>query len=113
MHKLHYENNLIAIKGGEIINEGEAKDICNQVEELLERRKNKQKLLLDLRKVDLRESQFDIFIQYLTEIEVEKIALVLDKLFSDFKFKLWSRGYQDYVQLKQFNDLEEAKKWLK
>ncbi|MCK8828335.1 STAS/SEC14 domain-containing protein [Natroniella acetigena] len=113
MHNLHSENNLIVIKGGEIINGGEAKDICNKVEELLQRRENKQRLLLDLRKVDLEESQFDVFIQYLTEIEVEKIALVLDKLITKFKFKLWSRRYRDYVQLEQFDNLEEAKKWLK
>ncbi|MCK8817930.1 hypothetical protein MWH28_11230 [Natroniella sulfidigena] len=113
MHKLYSEADLIVIEGGEIINGSEAKDICAKVEKLLERRADKQKLLLDLREVDLEESQFDTFIQYLTKIEVEKIALVLEELISKFKFKLWSRRYRHYVQLEQFDNLEEAKKWLK
>lgn len=113
MYKLTIKEEFIVVSGNDIIDEVEGKAICRKIKELLELRKGNSRLLLDLRSVNLEESQFDIFIQTLSKIKIDKISLILPELINKIKFRLWRRKYKDYTEIEQFVTVEEAQSWLK
>lgn len=113
MYKLTNKEEFIVVTGNDIINETESKAICRKIKELLEFKTGANKLLLDVRGVNLDASQFDIFIQYLSKVKVTRISIVLPELINKFKFKLWRRKYKNYAEIEQFMTLEEAQNWLK
>ena len=112
MHKIKSKEDFIIITGSNIIKNDEAKLIC---EELMIELANGHitNLILDVQSLDLDKSKFDIFINYLSRMNLNCVALVLPKLISSLKFKLWKRKYNNYLELKQFNNLNEAKQWIK
>ena len=112
MYDLQDKEEFIFIKGSGIIDKGEAQAICRKITELLEIREDSNKVLLDLKKIDLKESQFDIFIQHLSKMNIDKLAIVLSGLINKFKFRLWSRRYKGYLKIEQFITTEQAKRWL-
>ncbi|MGM0369463.1 MAG: hypothetical protein ACQEP9_03515 [Bacillota bacterium] len=112
MYKIKSKEDFIIVTGSNIIKDSEAKSICKEVVVKLEQNGKITDLILDLRKVDLEESKFDIFINYLSKIELERVALIVPELISSLKFKLWKRKYKKFIQLAQFNNLSSAKRWL-
>ncbi|PRX35572.1 hypothetical protein BX659_10163 [Orenia metallireducens] len=113
MYKLTNKEEFIVVTGNDIIDEVESKAICRKINELLEFEVGNNSLLLDVRGVNLNDSQFDIFIQYLSKIKVKRISIVLPELVNKFKFRLWKRKYKNYAEIEQFMTLEEAQNWLK
>ena len=111
MYDLEVKKEFIVIRGSDIIDEVEATKLCDQVVDLLAD-SEANKLLLDVTKVDLEKSNFDVFIQALSKLELDKIALVLEELISQFKFNLWRRKYRKYVTIEQFSLLTSAQEWL-
>ncbi|GAB6099336.1 hypothetical protein JCM16358_12150 [Halanaerocella petrolearia] len=111
MYDLEEKKDFIVIRGSDIINEVESKELCKEIIKVVN--SNSKNLLFDVRQVNLADSNFDICVQYLSKLEVDKIALVLEDLISGFKFKLWKRRYQNYVTIKQFNILYKAQEWLR
>ncbi|WP_027338947.1 hypothetical protein [Halonatronum saccharophilum] len=112
MYRLKGEENFIIITGSDIIDCEEGKAICRKVGELIELNSHKERILLDLRRVNLEDSDFDIFIKTMSKINLSKVALVLPELISKFKFRLWKRRYDDCIEIEQFITIEEGKKWL-
>ena len=112
MYDLQKKKGFIVIDGSGIINGEEALAICEKIKGLLSS-SNTQNILVDTRRVNLEKSKFDIFINYLSRVKVKKIALVLEELINRFKFSLWSRKYRPQIEIKQFNNLQGAKNWLK
>ena len=113
MHKIKSKEDFIIVTGSNIIKDSEAKTICKEIVIKLEENQKNEDLILDLRKVDLEKSKFDIFINYLSKLDLERVALVMSDLIAKLKFKLWKRKYNKYIKLAQFNNLLEAKNWLK
>ena len=111
MHKIKSKEDFIIITGSNIIKNDEAKLIC---EELIIKLANSHSgnLILDVQSLDLDQSKFDIFINYLAKLNLNRVALVLPELISSLKFKLWKRKYNNYLKLMQFKNLNEAKKWI-
>ena len=112
MHKIKSKEDFIIITGSNIIMNDEAKLICEKLIIELENTDLK-KLILDIENLNLKQSKFDIFINYLSKLDLERVALVMSDLISKLKFKLWKRKYNKYINLAQFNNLLEAKNWLK
>ncbi|AGB40361.1 hypothetical protein Halha_0359 [Halobacteroides halobius DSM 5150] len=112
MYDLKIKKEFIIIKGNNIIDEREAQNLCNKVVEILTEQSRIDGLLLNLKQVNLAESNFDIFIQSLTKLDLKRIALILNDPVSSFKFRLWRRRYKKYALLKQFTTLESAKEWI-
>ena len=112
MYKIKSKEDFIIITGNNIIKANEAKSICEELMIKLANNYQVDSLILDFRKLNLADSKFDIFINYLSKVELEKVALVLPELISTLKFKLWKRKYNNYIQLAQFNNLVDAKSWV-
>jgi hypothetical protein len=112
VYELERKKEFIVIKGSDIIDVEETTDICDQVTEMLAEAGGVYNLLVDVRDVKLKESKFDAFINYLTKVKLNKIALVLSDLISGFKFKFWRRKYQGQVKIEQFDKLDKAQAWL-
>ncbi len=113
MYQIVDKKSVIVIIGTDIVDEFEAHAICHKLKELLEIREEKYRLLVDIRNMNLKKSKLDIFIQYLSKVEVDRIALVMKELISKIKFYLWKRRYKKYVDIRQFDDEVNAHKWLK
>lgn len=111
MYELKVKERFIIIKVSDIIEEKEAVEICERIYKLLEER-NFKHLILDARKLDLKNSCLDVFINYLTNIKFKKVALILENLLSKFKFNLWSRKYRPQINIQQFKTKEQAENWL-
>ncbi len=112
MYEIKNQQEFIVISGSDIIDEVEANAICRKVEKLLDLEGQPKRLLLDVRKLNLEDSSFDIFVQYLSKIEVKRVSLILDALIHKLKFKLWKRKYKDFFSIEQFLTIEEGSKWL-
>ncbi len=112
MYDLQKKKGFIVIDGSDIINGDEALAICKKAEQLLANNTTTN-ILVDTRTVNLEKSKFDIFINYLSRIQVKKIALVLDQLVNKFKFSLWRRKYQPQIKIEQFTNANEAEDWFK
>ncbi|OCL25498.1 hypothetical protein U472_14235 [Orenia metallireducens] len=113
MYKLTNKEEFIVVTGNDIIDEAESNAICRKIKELLEFKAGNNKLLLDVRDVNLDDSQFDIFIQYLSKASINRISIVLPELINKLKFRLWRRKYKNYAEIEQFMTIEEAQNWLK
>ena len=111
MHKIKSKEDFIIITGSNIIKNDEAKSICEEVTFKMANNQVKN-LILDLQSLNLAQSKFDIFINYLSKLDLNRIALVLEDLISSLKFKLWKRKYNNYIELAQFNNLAVAKNWI-
>lgn len=111
MYKLESEESFIVLRCADIIDGKEAKEICLELVSLF-KGKDSSKLIVDAKGLNLDDSKVDIFITYLSKIDIEKIALVLSELVPAFKFKLWRRKYKNYVEIEQFLTLKEAQKYL-
>ncbi|MGM0502940.1 MAG: hypothetical protein ACQERJ_10470 [Bacillota bacterium] len=112
MHKIKSKEDFIIITGSNIIKDNEAKLICEEIMIKVAKQNHINALLLDLRELDLEQSKFDIFINYLSKLDLKKVAVILPQLISTLKFKLWKRKYKNNLQLAQFNNLRNAENWL-
>ena len=110
MYDLEMKQDFVVLVGKEVIGQREALEICNKVDRVTG--KGVRKILVDVREVDLNASKFDILINHIASLQVDKIALVLDGLISKFKFGLWSRKYKPEIKIRQFEEFESAEGWL-
>ncbi|TDX43618.1 hypothetical protein [Orenia marismortui] len=113
MYHMKVKEEFIVVSGSDIIDEIEARAICRKLKDLLALRADSNKLMLDVREVNLEDSKFDIFIQSLSKFNIDKISIILPELINKIKFRLWRRKYSQYVSIEQFLTFEEGKKWLK
>ena len=100
------------MRGYGIIDGREASLICEEINSLIKEKNIKKRVVFNLKELSLNDSSFDIFIDSLSKLEIERIALVLEETISKFKFTLWKRRYKNFIQIEQFSKLEEAQKWL-
>ena len=111
MYKIKSKEDFIIITGSNIIKNDEAKSICEEVAVKMADQRIED-IILDLRLLNLGQSKFDIFINYLSKLDLNRVAIVLEGLISSLKFKLWKRKYNNYIELAQFNNLATAKNWI-